>query len=265
MAISLSIICLMMGAVLGSFICCQVRRTFRRRKEKWSYCESCKKKLGWRDKIPIISWLLLGGKCRYCNKAIGKMELTSEIVGALLLLLTFWSWPHSLGGPESLVSGDIKTYILFGVFLLFLVLFCELALVDIKYKKMPGAKLWLLVLFGGLFLITRLVCCEINIMNELLAVLGASSILGGVYYVMNKASKGRWVGDGDALIALASALVLAHPEMAVWDLFLANLMGVVLVLVFRRFMRKVKYIPMVPFLFIGFCVVFVFFFDFYHM
>ena len=265
-AISLSIFCLIIGAMLGSFVCCQTRRAFSKRKDKWSRCESCKKKLSWRDKIPIFSWLILGGKCRYCKKEIGKMELIAEMLGAIFILMIFWSWPHSLGGVDGLVAGEIKTYVLFGIFLIFLTIFCELVLVDIEYKKMLSKDLWKLVFASALFLVVRLICCDVNVINELLAALGASLILAGVYFVINRISRDKWVGSGDVLAALASALVLASPEMAAWDLFLANLMGVTLVLSYKHFTGKTKkYIPMVPFLFIGFCVVFVFFFDFYHM
>ena len=54
-----------------------------------SYCPNCQHKLAWYDNIPVISYLRLGGKCRYCKKPISPRYLIVELVNGGLLALSF--------------------------------------------------------------------------------------------------------------------------------------------------------------------------------
>ena len=79
-----------LGAVLGSFVCCQawrIRYKTEGKKElgKRSVCLKCGRKLRWYENIPIISYILQRGKCRGCGEKIGKAEIVSEIIGAVFL------------------------------------------------------------------------------------------------------------------------------------------------------------------------------------
>jgi hypothetical protein len=69
------------GAIVGSGVSL-VR--FRRRaglglNEPPSFCAACHATLAWRDKIPVASWLVLRGHCRFCNATIPARELAAEI------------------------------------------------------------------------------------------------------------------------------------------------------------------------------------------
>ena len=48
-----------------------------------SYCPSCKRPIKKKDNVPILSWLALGGKCRFCKSKIGVFSLLMEIFGGL--------------------------------------------------------------------------------------------------------------------------------------------------------------------------------------
>ena len=98
MQILFLILMFVIGSVFGSFFCCQVRRAEEKSERRgpkkhssslpvYSICLHCKKKLKWYDNIPIISWLILRGKCRNCHKKIGYAEIISEVASALALLL----------------------------------------------------------------------------------------------------------------------------------------------------------------------------------
>ncbi len=54
-----------------------------------SFCPECKKSIKWYDNIPIISYLILRGKCRYCGAKIGINSFLLELLGGILFLLTF--------------------------------------------------------------------------------------------------------------------------------------------------------------------------------
>jgi len=83
------------GLALGSFMTCAVYRIprgislWRRSVGTGAYrslCRHCMSVLGARDLIPVLSWLLGGGRCRHCRQKIGLHYLLIEIATLLLVL-----------------------------------------------------------------------------------------------------------------------------------------------------------------------------------
>ena len=77
------------GLIIGSFLNVVIYRMPRKlslSSPRRSYCPKCNKTLAWSDNIPVISWTLLAGKCRYCKEPISGqyplVELLSGIAGA---------------------------------------------------------------------------------------------------------------------------------------------------------------------------------------
>lgn len=54
-----------------------------------SFCPNCQKPIKWYDNIPLISYIVLGGKCRYCKSKIGIGSFLLELLGGLLFLFAF--------------------------------------------------------------------------------------------------------------------------------------------------------------------------------
>ena len=54
-----------------------------------SFCPNCKETIRFYDNIPLFSYLLLGGKCRYCRQAISAQYFLVELGTALSLVLLF--------------------------------------------------------------------------------------------------------------------------------------------------------------------------------
>lgn len=238
-----------LGAGLGSFVCCQVRRLRlteegKTEKSKRSVCLSCGYQLKWYDNIPIVSWLLLRGKCRKCQEKIGVMEILAEILAAILCGLIYW-----------LCYGKDVWMIGFGaVMAVFLLILLGLVLYDAKWKVVPDKMLLLLVVTGFLLSVVRVApvfgkSFELGIWQILLT-MACVPILSGIYYLIYKVSKEKMVGEGDWIVGLALALALGQPILAMLTLFLANFSGTIVALVFLR--KKGREIPMVPFFAIGF-------------
>lgn len=61
-----------------------------------SKCPSCKTKLKWYDNIPVLSWVLLLGKCRYCKCKISAQYPTVELANAVLYFVAYWQFGLSL-------------------------------------------------------------------------------------------------------------------------------------------------------------------------
>lgn len=63
-----------------------------------SFCPSCHHELGAADLVPVLSWLLLRGRCRYCGAKIGGHDTAWELVGAAAALACWAIWGLGLPG-----------------------------------------------------------------------------------------------------------------------------------------------------------------------
>src|SRR5690606_28946945 len=80
------------GAIFGSFITALVYRTRHNRSmnEKHSVCPHCQHPLSWLDLFPILSYIGLRGRCRYCHQAIDKQYVLIEVATATLFGFSSW-------------------------------------------------------------------------------------------------------------------------------------------------------------------------------
>ena len=54
-----------------------------------SHCRHCKKNISWYDTIPLISYLILFGKCRFCKKPISPQYPIVELLSGIFIILTY--------------------------------------------------------------------------------------------------------------------------------------------------------------------------------
>ena len=80
------------GLIIGSFLTVVVDRVPRGASvvTPGSACGACGLRLGPRDLVPVISWLLLGGKCRRCRTSIGIEPLVLELATCGLFVAMAW-------------------------------------------------------------------------------------------------------------------------------------------------------------------------------
>ena len=103
MDLALAGIALAPGLALGSFLNVVAARVPLRRSlvSPGSACMSCGHEIGWRDNVPLLSWLLLRGRCRHCDAAIPWRYPAVELVSALLVAGSVWKFGLH---PEALVA-----------------------------------------------------------------------------------------------------------------------------------------------------------------
>lgn len=79
------------GTILGSLVKALADRSLTNR-SFWgrSYCPYCKRDLHWYDLFPMVSYILLQGKCRYCHKSISIEYLLVEVVMGILVGYLFF-------------------------------------------------------------------------------------------------------------------------------------------------------------------------------
>lgn len=125
------------GTILGSLAKVLADRSLEGRTFKGrSYCSHCKHKLGWYDLLPIFSYLLLWGRCRYCRKKIGHEYLWVELgLGAAVAVL-FWQ--------EALRFPGVADYFRLAIFILeltfktfFLTALAALFITDLRKMLLP--------------------------------------------------------------------------------------------------------------------------------
>jgi len=79
------------GTLFGSFFTLATYRIPRKQDimVKRSYCTNCKHNLSFFDLIPVLSYVFLGGKCRYCKEKISVRYPLFEVANGLFFLLTY--------------------------------------------------------------------------------------------------------------------------------------------------------------------------------
>ncbi len=103
MDLALAAVALAPGLALGSFMNVVAARVPLRRSlvSPGSACMTCGHEIAWRDNIPVVSWLMLRGRCRNCQVAIPWRYPAVELVSALLVAGCVWKFGLH---PETLVA-----------------------------------------------------------------------------------------------------------------------------------------------------------------
>lgn len=186
-----------------------------------SMCLHCHHVLQWYDLLPLVSWLQLRGKCRYCRKPIGIMEPLIEIGTAIVFVASYAFWPMALSTPI-----DIAFFVLWLISVAGLII---LFAYDARWYLLPNKVVFPLVAIAGVSAVMHIATAP-DLGLAVLSVLVACSILSGLYFVLFIVSKGAWIGFGDIKLGLVLALLLADWQLAFLTLFVANLIGCILVI-----------------------------------
>ena len=78
------------GFHLGSFLLCMCHGYLQHRFLLRSHCDVCHHVLHWYDLMPIMSYIFLKGRCRYCGKKFSKEYIVAEILTGILCMLVLW-------------------------------------------------------------------------------------------------------------------------------------------------------------------------------
>lgn len=222
-----------------------------------SRCLSCGHILAWYDLIPLVSWLLLRGKCRYCKKFIGWTEFLLEVGMAALFALSVFLWPMPLASFWQIM--------MLVLWLATLVLLAILFVYDLRWLLLPDIVNIPFIVLGAVFAGVKLYLSS-DFTSTLTSLLGAVFVLSGIYlllYLFSKARYGEdktWVGFGDVKLGLGLSLFLGNWLLAFAALFAANLIGTILVLpsMLTGKLRGNSRISFGPLLIAGFLIVWLF-------
>lgn len=129
------VILFIIGTLFGSFYTLAVYRIPKRQDivHTHSYCPNCNHKLGFLDLIPIISYLFLGGKCRYCKQKIRIRYLILEVLSGLLFIAIAYLMKLSI---DTLTTINIIQYSFIVLYITFIILLCGIDKENRKIDKL---------------------------------------------------------------------------------------------------------------------------------
>lgn len=238
---------IILGLCLGSFVNAWVWRL--RHNKDWvrgrSECTHCHHILGPLDLVPVLSWLLLRGKCRYCHKKIEDTPWVELLLPAFFLV-SYYFWPTALEG---------RGLIEFSFWLVFLVGFAALALYDLRWYLLPNKIVFPLIGFA----IIQIVVVSLYIRTPGVmvgAALGATAV-AGTFYLIFQASRGTWIGGGDVKLGIVLGILAGGFLDGILLLFIASVFGVFAALpaILKGKAHRKMLLPFGPFLILGLIVV----------
>ena len=192
-----SMMVFLLGLIIGSFLNVVIYRYHTGKSlSGHSHCLSCGHVLRWYELFPLISYICLRGKCKKCGCTIPVRYFLVELSTALLFLLTFLQFGASV-------------LTLFSLTLIALLII--VVVYDIYHMVIPNE----LVIFVGILALVYYVIVfglvwEQNVfLLHIGAAFGSFLFYGGLWLV----SKGRWIGFGDAKLAIPLGFIVGIPAV----------------------------------------------------
>lgn len=221
------------GAVIGSFLnVCIVRLPAEQSVvSPPSRCPKCGRPVAWRDNIPVLGWLLLGGRCRGCREPISILYPVVELAVALLWAGMAWRYGFSVAALKGALFGTL----LLGI-----------AVTDAREYIIPDEFTW-----GGL--VVGLLLAAAGGLGSVLTALIGAAVGFGLLWLVGKlgtwAFKEEAMGGGDIkMMAMVGAFV--GWQGVLLTIFLGALAGSLVFLPLTLLGRR-KLVPFGVFLAIG--------------
>lgn len=223
----------LLGAVVGSFLNVCIHRipVGESIVSPASHCPTCGHPIVFYDNIPVISYLILRGKCRYCSEKISPLYPVIEFLTAVMSVFLFQRY--------GLSSGYLFSF-------LFTCALIVITFVDLRYQIIPDV----ITLPGiPLFALAAILCMDITIKDSLLGILAGGGFLYLVAFGYQLLTNREGLGGGD--IKLLAMLGGFLGWKSLWFIIMtASLVGAVVgisVIILKG--KDTKYpIPFGPFL-----------------
>jgi leader peptidase (prepilin peptidase)/N-methyltransferase len=196
------------GAVVGSFLNVLIHRVPRRLSivSPGSACPACKAAIRWYDNVPLVSWLVLRGRCRRCGQRISLRYPLVELAAAALAVLSVTRYGLGVAGIEAALFGWISL---------------ALGLIDLEHQILPDVMTYPSIVLG---LAGALLGGLTSFPDAALgAVVGAAiPVLVIVLYKLVRGIEGMGWGDVKYLAAIGAVVGL---QGCLWVLVIAAVLG----------------------------------------
>lgn len=225
------IIFFIFGSIMGSFYHVIATRLSKGKSiiTPASHCEKCNHQLKWYELIPIISYIIQGGKCRHCKEKLPLSYLLMEICTGILFAVCY----HVFGFTLELISSII-----------FVSSLIIIIISDIEYMIILDE-----VLIFAVFGIIIIDIVDVGLYETSLRVLAGLGSFATMYLVKKIGDimfKQESLGGGDIKLMFLIGLVIGYP-MAICNIFFATFIAFPIAL-FLLIFKKDNIIPFGPFL-----------------
>lgn len=177
----------MLGLCIGSFLnVCIFRIPLKQDIVKLSsHCMKCERKLRWYELIPVLSFILQGGKCRGCKEKLSVQYPLIELLNGLIYLYIFYYLGYTVQAGLYSVMASVLIVI---------------SVIDFRTFEIPLGCNIILFLLGVLQVVIDLP----HISQYVIGFFAVSTVLFIIWLI----SKGRAIGGGDIKLLAAGGLIL---------------------------------------------------------
>lgn len=207
-----------LGLVLGSFLNVCIYRIPREESIAYpaSHCVSCSHKLYPEDLVPVISYMMLKGKCRYCNEKISVRYPIIECLNAILYLFIYYKF-----GPTIVT---LKYCTLISILIV-------ISVIDYKTQNIYSVTISFGAVAASVFMIIQYILYGESCFDYILGGITGASVIGLIVFI----TKG--MGEGDIEIAGVCGLFIGY-KLIILDIFLAIVTGGITGLIILGFKIK---------------------------
>ena len=202
-----------------------------------SHCDKCQHNLSLLDMIPLLSYLFLKGRCRYCKAKINELSTYMEFFTGVLFSLSFYVFGFSY---ELLIALGIVSLLII------------VSVSDISYYIIPDE---ILIFFIGFF--TIIITLNSSVLNALISLLSGFTLFIIMYAIMifgNFLFKKESLGGGDVKMMFVFGLIL-NPFLGLISIFLASFLALP-VSIFILLKKHQNLVTFGPFLLISFAFIY---------
>lgn len=234
------ILVIIYGLLIGSFLNVLIYRIPREESIAFpgSHCPECDHKLRWYDNIPVVSYMMLKGKCRYCGTRISAQYPLIETINAIVyvVLYIFFGW-----------SIDFVAFALIASVLI------AIAGIDLKEQIIPDSLVLSVLVIEVLHKTLNYFISGVypSLADSLLGLV----VAGGIFLLIVLLSKGG-MGGGDVTLIGALGFVLGVKGILL-TIFFSFILGAIISIFLLASGLKTRKdpIPFGPFIILGFFIV----------
>ncbi len=234
------------GSIFGSFsnVCIYRLPNNKAISKGRSFCSSCKEEIRWFDNIPLISFIILRGKCRNCNAKISFQYFLVELIAGLSFVFIYYLFGISI------------TSVLLAILSIFFII---IFFIDLKHYIIPNELTFPLMAIGFLKSFDPNLNQTIfpNYINSLIGGLVGYSIIWLIIFIYKKIRNKEGMGLGDAKLLAVIGFWFGWLSIP-FTIFISSVVALILVIpsILKKSKGMASQIPFGPYIIIG-CIIYI--------